>query len=107
MSDYQREKGVFRKVELSEEKAKAICADKGFEKEEWHDSFLECLIGQDQIGAGGYLKIGEDIYELLEYKRADPLDHKELLKINDSDFRFDVVYYNGGTYLEEVLERLL
>lgn len=51
-----------------------------------------------------YVVIENDLYEV----KSESLDWDELFEINkvkDGEYRFVTSFYNGGTYLSEVLQR--
>lgn len=107
MSEIERHVGRIKKVDLKglsvDDFFKNKCEESGIEKNQWHDSYKEAFC--EQSDENPYIVNGEDIWEIIEDEEED--DYEELMILtpnNDGTLSFVAQYYNGGTYLEEMIE---
>lgn len=54
-----------------------------------------------------YIHLNDEVYELIEHYKSDETYFNEMVKEPDGTFRFFCSFYNGGTYLGEMLEESL
>ena len=89
---------------LTEEiRAESICTQFGFEKSEYHDSWIECL--EDE----GYRKVlrHNGIMYKVNNVEHDP-DSFSTCNINsDGTIDYMMIYYNGGASFDEALEHAI
>lgn len=89
-------------------------------KEEWAKEKLETsfLKGSIKIPMSNYLfhllslrsnyiYLNSEVYELIDHYSTNDEYFNEIVKEPDGTFRFFCSFYNGGTYLNEVLEESL
>ena len=107
MSEMETHKGKLVPITnvegTQEERAKEICSRLGLEREEYHNSWLECL--KD----GGYRKVyihGDTIYEIRD-ERLDSYGFVEGTANDDGSIDYFISWYNGGASMDEVLDDVM
>ena len=123
MSDYEYHKGVLKKVDLSEfdndrEKYfEARCRDEfdGLSEEEiqavykdFNESKYKRRDGWEdywraETGLRDVVCVGDDIYEVADIEIDDDTQCI-ITKVGENEYQYYTSFYNGGTYLEEMLE---
>lgn len=102
MSDYERNRGKLIPIELTEDKAREICADLNIQISDYYDNWIDCLLEERFYD---YLRISNAFYKLEDYKREEePQEWADITKNNDGSFSFDTYHYNGGGHWTELLE---
>ncbi len=107
MSDYESHSGKIRKVfpqvnENFEQLCKRLWVENGqkeddYDKEQLFDEFYE-----------KYLKINNEIWEVVEHEDLDDEDmFCRLSRNSDGTVSFHTRYYNGGTCMSEMIEEAL
>lgn len=89
-----------------EEKCEQICLLNGkkLEDEEYYESYEELLMEEFYMR---YFVYGDRVFELLEFADFDDDYYCNLTEEKDGVFSFSASFYNGGTYLAEVLGEAL
>ena len=107
MSEVETHKGTLIPMILSgydmEERAQCACLQMGYEKQDYHKSWLDCL--KDE----GYREVlvqGDVVY-LIDDRKLDPSDFSIAYKGSDGNIRYCISYYNGGASFNEVIEEAL
>ena len=83
-----------------EEQAKEICSRLGLERDEYHDTWLDCL--KDE----GYRKVyinGDTIYEIRDTE-LESYGFVEGSLNGDGSIDYFISWYNGGAGMDEVLD---
>lgn len=114
MSDYERIKGKIRKIDLQglsvEEYAKRIVEEKGLASEVgqgpyFYETNIEFLKWGDDWEEGQYVTIDDELYLIYDTCDLDPSsDYINVTPIGNDTYEFDTSFYNGGTYLTEMIE---
>jgi len=100
MSDYHRIEGKLIPIELTEEIAAKILKEKGVVESNF-DSTVEHLL-EDFYEE--YMEIEGRFFRVENFKdHGNDLDFVKLYKNEDESFDFITTFYNGGTYLGEML----
>lgn len=103
MSDMETHKGKLIPIcnfgDTLEERAEAACNQFGFQKAEWHDSWLECL--RDEGYRKVYIHNGV-VYEVHD-EELDSCGFAEATENEDGSIDYFISYYNGGAGFDEVL----
>jgi hypothetical protein len=92
-------------TETLEEHAKRLWGDKGLD--DYYDSYVEALgdISIEGSYQSRYIIRENKIYEVKDFKNIDyDRDIFNLEKINGNDFKFEVMYYNGGCGFNEAID---
>lgn len=107
MSDQRTYKGKFQKVVFTEDTTEQFAENyvkriKGedYQLPSWVDSWLECLTNKYDE----FFVINGELYKMLE---KEDLEYPDFCVINKNDndtYSFITSFYDGGTYLEEMLE---
>lgn len=104
MSDYESHSGKVRLLYLNpgetfEEQCLRLWLASGKEEKDYSKGELFSEFGED------YLKVGEQIWEILEHEDLGDEDMFCRLQDNgDGSFSFYTRFYNGGTCLTEMIE---
>jgi hypothetical protein len=102
MSEMEYHTGKIKEVVLDmpdssfEEKVKKL-QEMGYNIEEWDEDFIEC----DNLV---YLWKFKKFYELIDHKNMNDYTCEAWKDENDV-INFSLAFYNGGTYLGEMLEK--
>jgi hypothetical protein len=83
-----------------EERAKDACLRLGYNKGEWHDTWLEAL--QEEGGEKVFIR-DRTIYEIQDTE-LDSYGFAEATKNEDGSINYFISWYNGGGSMHEVLE---
>lgn len=113
MSDYETIKGKIRKIDLQglsvEEYAERIVNEKGLASEVgqgpyFYETNLEFLKWYDDWEEGQYVTIDDELYLIYDKSEFDSSCYVQLTPIGDDTYEFHTSFYNGGTYLTEMIE---
>jgi hypothetical protein len=87
-----------------EERAEDVCGLLGFEKSEYHSTWVECLEEE------GYKRVlildDEHIYEIQDCE-VDPYGFANATRNNDGTIDYFISWYNGGASMDEVLKEAI
>jgi hypothetical protein len=102
MSDYQREEGKLIPIELNDEIAAQILSERKIGRNDFETPLEQLLGWLDEE----YIKVkGFGYFKIEGYKNHGcDLDFSLVNKNEDGSFYFHTLFYNGGTYLAEMLE---
>lgn len=79
------------------------CEEFGIEKKPWYDSYKEAFF--EESDENPYILNGEYVWEIIEDEEEDYYGELMILTPNnDGTLSFVAQYYNGATYLEEMIE---
>ena len=105
MSQTEVHIGKLKKLEgviATEEWFKSKCVEQGRTELPIYQSWKGKFLGINQYK---YFVVGDEVWEAVEHKKLDPDDDINYFVENtDGTITFITQFYNGGTYLEEVLE---
>ena len=110
MSHTETHIGKLRKVDLKgltiEQWAKAKCREKAITDLEHYDTWKEALLDSGKFYT--YFFVNDDVYEKFEHIEIEEGDDIDVLTPNnDGTYSFVMQFYNGGTYLGEMIEDAL
>ena len=107
MSETETHRGKLVPMSLKgatlEERAKDACQRFGYERTDYHDTWLECL--EDE----GYRHLhvrGDIIYEAKD-TRLEDYEFVEGTKNDDGSYDYFFAYYNGGASFDEMLDTMM
>lgn len=69
---------------------------------EWYDTYFEQLSSSDK-----YFIVGNTIYEITKQTNLEDYDYCDIEDLGNGEFSFITSFYNGGTYLTEMLQEEL
>jgi hypothetical protein len=106
MSETEYHTGVIREIKLPE-------TSKSFESQiEWLKNegynFIYVDIEEEFFESEECIKINDIWYKFIQKRKEEPYnDIVEATKLENGDISFTLKFYNGGTYLGEMLEKAL
>lgn len=107
MSEQQTFKGKFVKVDLGgktlEEQCQLIC--NGYSEFKYDDRYYESWIDylKNEL-YNAYFIANDELYKYLEKEEIDSDDSYINIEKEGDIYSFTTSFYNGGTYLEEMIE---
>lgn len=110
MSDYESHIGKLRKVNLQEKTREEFFKEKCEEADytemkgsDWQDTALSYV---DDVYEK-YFVVNDEVWELFDHMQPDSWDGIHIVDNKDGTYSFSTTFYNGGTYLNEVLEEAI
>ena len=104
MSETEHHKGHLIPLVLSgvteEERAESVCKRFGFEKQDHHKSYVDCV--QDE----GYRKIyfRDSVFYEIKDEELNPDSFSSAEPNVDGGINYHILYHNGGASFDEVLD---
>lgn len=107
MSEVVHYKGKLIQIPIdmnNDEAFKEICIKEGYKKEDYYNSWEECLVEE---GYEKYVIVDNKLF-VAEYKSID-LDDEIIHATDNKDgsYTFEVKYHNGGCSFEEAIKEAL
>ncbi len=105
MSETVGYKGRLVPVEVNgyediEETCKRIYEENGIEKSEYSTTYVEDI----RENSDEYIVIDDILYQKEDVEKFDPSYYNSIVENDDGSIDFISIFYNGGTYLNEMLE---
>lgn len=106
MSETVRHIGKIRKVNLNgltvEEWYKKKCEERGITLQRWHDGYKQAFL--DEEDDVEFVSSDNSVWEIVEDKEEEDTEELSVLTPNsDGTYSYIMQFYNGGTYLGEML----
>lgn len=110
MSQDELHRGKLRKIDLKnksiEDFFKEKCIENGIvELDKWAKDWYSMYRGN--VDNLEYFSNRKSVYQLYNHKQFEDFDIQEFLKLENGDYEFITCFYNGGTYLGEVIEEFV
>lgn len=110
MSEYMGAKGqiieLFPKIEKVEDKLKALAKERGISYDD-----LVLLVENDyyELSDDNYAVISNRLFDISRAKAHYDPDYEryDIRKAGPGVYDIDLLYYNGGTYMEEIVAEFL
>ena len=110
MSQDELHRGKLRKIDLKDKSIEDFFKEKCIENnilelDKWTKDWYSMYI--NNVNNSEYYSNKKSVYQLYDHKQFDDFDIQEFLKLKNGDYEFITCFYNGGTYLGEVIGDLI
>lgn len=106
MSQDELHRGKLRKIDLKNKSIEDFFKEKCIENnilelDKWTKDWYSMYI--NNVNNSEYYSNKKSVYQLYNHKQFEDFDIQEFLKLENGDYEFITSFYNGGTYLGEVI----
>lgn len=110
MSQDELHRGKLRKIDLKNKSIEDFFKEKCIENnilelDKWTKDWYSMYI--NNVNNSEYYSNKKSVYQLYNHKQFEDFDIQEFLKLENGDYEFITSFYNGGTYLGEVIEEFV